>query len=41
MQAGPDDVIRGELSRAANVLLPDDANFAAFRSAGRYNYFGA
>lgn len=40
IQAGPDNVVQVQLDRAANVLLLDDTNFAAFRRGGRHSYFG-
>lgn len=40
LQAGPDNVIRVDLDKAANVQLLDDTNFAAFRRGGRYRYHG-
>lgn len=40
IQIGPDSVVQVELDRAANVLLLDDSNFAAFRRGGRYTYYG-
>ena len=39
-QAGPDNVIRVDLDKAANVQLVDDTNFSAFRRGGRYRYQG-
>lgn len=39
-RAGADQVVEVEIDRAANVLLLDDTNFAAFRRGGRYSYFG-
>jgi len=37
---GPDNVVQVELDHAANVILLDDSNFAAFRRGGRYSYVG-
>lgn len=38
--SGPENVIRVELDKAANVQLLDDTNFSAFRRGGRYRYQG-
>jgi hypothetical protein len=40
MNAGPENVIRVELDKQANVLLMDDTNFSNYRSGRRYRYFG-
>lgn len=40
MDAGPDNLIRVELSRQANVLLLDDTNFSAYRGGRQYRYHG-
>lgn len=40
MNAGPDNVIRVELDRQANVLLMDDINFNSYRNGRSYRYFG-
>ena len=39
-QANPNNVIRVELDKAANVQLLDDINFSAFRRGGVYRYHG-
>lgn len=40
IHAGPDNVVQVELDHAANVVLLDDINFAAFRRGGRHTYYG-
>ena len=40
MNASPDNVIRVELDRQANVLLMDDLNFNSFRNGQSHRYFG-
>lgn len=40
VNAGPQNVIRVNLDKAANVLLLDDVNFAAFKRGGSYRYGG-
>ena len=37
---GPDTVVQVKLDHAANVVLLDDINFAAFRRGGRHSYYG-
>jgi hypothetical protein len=38
--AGPDNVIKVELDKQANVLLLDDINFGHYQSGGSYRNFG-
>jgi hypothetical protein len=40
LNAGSDDVISVDLSRAANVLLLDDRNYGAYRRGSSYRYHG-
>lgn len=40
VHAGPQNVIRVTLGAAANVVLLDDHNYAAFRRGGSYKYHG-
>ncbi|MGA2067948.1 MAG: DUF1883 domain-containing protein [Thermoguttaceae bacterium] len=40
MNAGSENVIAVELSRAANVLLLDDANYNSYRCGSSYRYHG-
>lgn len=37
---GPDDAIMITIDHAANVQLLDDCNFASYRSARNFRYFG-
>ena len=39
VNAGPDNVIRVELDKQANVLLMDDINFSSYRSGRGYRDF--
>lgn len=40
MHAGPDNVIRVDLDKQANVLLLDDINLSNYRNGRSYRYFG-
>ncbi len=40
MNAGGENVIAVELSRAANVLLLDDSSYSAYRRGSSYRYHG-
>jgi hypothetical protein len=40
VNAGPNTVVRVELSKQANVMLLDDSNYSSYRHGGQYRYFG-